>query len=336
MLPPAPALHALFTVVFLSLLALDSTHARAQAAQSEPQQDEREYQRTIARALQEYQLAHWDEAETLFARAHALKPSARTERGMGLAAFENRKYALAVSHLHAALVDTRRPLTARQRQEVERALEQASTFVARVSLAITPPDASLTLDGVPPVRSSDGALLLDPGEHELIASAPGHEQRSVRIEAAGGMQREVRIALRTFRQLNGGVAEPQAHGLRWTWAAAAGVPVFGALALGIWLSGQGELDTIADDCRAAGGCSDDEIAKRVDDAGLHGRATWTNVFLVLTVASAGTAATLFAIESGALEHERKPGDGTRAGAARRRGGTTVAVLPGAVSVQGRF
>lgn len=330
MLGPAPRLHSIVAVVFLSLLGLvgglGSSRARAQAAQPEPPADEREYQRTIALALQEYQLAHWDEAETLFARAHALKPSARTERGMGLAAFENRKYALAVSHLHAALVDTRRPLTARQRKEVERALAQASTFVARVTLAVTPADATLALDGGPPVRSSDGALLLDPGEHELSASAPGHEQRSVRIEAAGGMQRELQITLRTFSQLNGAVAEPQAHGLRWTWAAAAGVPVFGALALGFWLSGQDELDTIASDCRAAGGCSDDVVAKRVDDAGLRGHATATNVFLALAIASAGTAATLFAIESGALEHERKPTEAA----------TKVAVLPGAVSVRGRF
>jgi hypothetical protein len=321
-----PRLRPIVVVVFLSLLGLalglGSTRARAQTARAQP--DEREYQRTIALALQEYQLAHWDEAETLFARAHALKPSARTERGMGLAAFENRKYALAVSHLHAALIDGRRPLTARQRSEVERALAQASTFVARVTLALTPQDATLTLDGAPPVRSGDGALLLDPGEHELIASAPGHEQRSVRIEAAGGMQREVQIALRSFRQLNGGVAEQQApHGLRWTWAAAAGVPVFGALALGFWLSGQDELDTIASDCGAAGGCSDGEIAARVDDAGLHGHATWTNVFLALTIASAGTAATLFAIESGAAGDERGPS-------------AKLAVHPGAVSLSGRF
>jgi hypothetical protein len=306
------------------------SHARAQAAQSGPQTSlagerdvEREYQRAIATALSEYQLEHWDEAEALFARAHALKPSARTERGIGLAAFENRKYALAVSHLHSALVDSRRPLTARQRKEVERALAQASTFVARMTVSVEPQNAALTLDGGPLLLAADGELLLDPGEHELVASAPGHEQRSVRIEAAGGMRRAVQIRLRSFLQLNGEAAQAEQPGLRWTWVAAAGVPVFGALALGFWLSGQDQLDDIAAACRVKAGCSEGEIAQRVDHANLHAHATWTNVFLALTIAAGGSAATLFAIESGADGSERAPA-------------AAIVVAPGAVTVQGRF
>jgi len=282
----------------------------------------REYERTIRAALLEYQLGHWDEAAALFGRAHALNPSARTWRGLGLAAFESRNYALALGYMRAALADPRRPLTAEQRKELERASARAESFVARVVLALEPADATFALDGNPAQLDAHRELLLDPGDHELLISAPGHEQRSVMLRAAAGTSRRLAIALTPLSQQTAAAAEPEAGELRYTWVAAAGVPVFGALALGIWLSGQGELEDIEDECRAQGGCGDAEVARRADDAGLSSHATWTSVCLMLTGAAAGTAAALYLIESR---------DG-----AERTPSTTLSVGPGAVELRGHF
>jgi hypothetical protein len=229
-----------------------------------------------------------------------------------------------LAYMRAALADTRHPLTAAQRVEMERASERATGFVARVVLELEPADATFTLDGNPAQLDPQRELLLDPGEHELLVSAAGHEQRSVALRAAAGTSRTLAIRLTPLSALAAsGDSAAESAGLRLTWVAAASVPVFASLALGIWVGGQGELDDIERDCRAAGGCSDLEVARRVDDAGLDARATWTNVFLMLTVASAGTAGVLYVIESDGGGGERGPG-------------ATVGVGPGAVSLRGRF
>jgi hypothetical protein len=290
---------------------------------AEQRATKREYERTIRAALLEYQLAHWDEAAALFARAHALNPSARTLRGLGLAAFESRNYALALGYMRAALADPRRPLTREQRAELEQASARSASFVARVVLVLQPASATFTLDGNPAQLDAHQELLLDPGDHELLVSAPGHEQRSVLLRAAAGTSRRLAVALTPLSAPALTAAhEPEPGQLRYTWVAAAGVPVFGALALGIWLTGQGELGEIEDDCRAMGGCSEPEIARRADDAGLSSRATWTSVCLMLTGAAAGTAAALYLIESRAGD-ERAPS-------------ATLSVGPGAVALRGRF
>jgi hypothetical protein len=50
------------------------------------------YRETIAEALEEYQAQNYLEAYALFARAHALWPSARTFRGLGVVSFELHRY----------------------------------------------------------------------------------------------------------------------------------------------------------------------------------------------------------------------------------------------------
>lgn len=300
--------------------------AKPSAPTAEQRALKREYDRTIRAALLEYQLGHWDEAAALFARAHALNPSARTFRGLGLAAFESRNYALALGYMRAALRDTRRPLTAEQRRELERASARAEGFVARLVLALEPSNATFTLDGNPAQLDAHQELLLDPGDHELQLSAPGYEPRSMMLRAAAGTSRRLAVALAPLAQPGVGVATaagPERGELRYTWVAAAGVPVFGALALAIWLSGQGELSEIEDACRARGGCSDAEVSQRVDDAGLSSHETWTSVSLMLTGAAAGTAAALYLIES-------------HAGAEQRPPSTTLSIGPGAVELRGRF
>src|SRR5690349_4366426 len=81
-------------------------------AQPTPAAAQEDYDSTIRDALAEFEAGRYEEAATLFGRAHQQNPSARTHRGLGLAYFEARHYVLAVRHLRAALSDRRRALNA--------------------------------------------------------------------------------------------------------------------------------------------------------------------------------------------------------------------------------
>jgi hypothetical protein len=176
------------------------THAQAQAqAQA---QESGSYAALIRDAVTEYEAGHYEEAAALFAQAHAQSPSARTHRGLGLAYFEGRKYALAVKHLKAALGDRRRALTASQREEVDNALHHAEQFVVSVKLQLEPRDARVEIDGnLAPADERgarhDGALelQLDAGRHELVTRADGYVEDRRSIDAVAGSQLALEITL---------------------------------------------------------------------------------------------------------------------------------------------
>jgi tetratricopeptide (TPR) repeat protein len=156
--------------------------------------DDAEYDGLIRNALSEYDAGRYEEAAALFGRAHAISPNARTHRGLGLSFYEARKYALAVRHLRAALQDQRRPLTADMKSSAQKVLRQAEGFVATVHVALDPSDATLEVDGHP-AELEGNELLLDPGQHELIARAPDHAQERRIVEAISGSTSDLQLTL---------------------------------------------------------------------------------------------------------------------------------------------
>lgn len=95
---------------------------------------------------------------SLFEQAHAILPSARTFRGMGLASYQARKYVPAVGYLRAALSDTRKPLTPRFRQEAEAALRSSLGFVATFALHVKPEGAALSVNANGLTRSPNAVV----------------------------------------------------------------------------------------------------------------------------------------------------------------------------------
>lgn len=153
------------------------------------------YRAAIDDALREFELGNWNEALALFQRAHAIEPNARTLRGIGFCLFENRRYVDAMRHLEQAMVDTRSPLSQAQRSSTQQVLERASAFVAHVSVQVNPAEAHVLVDGKETSLGSSGALLLDPGEHELSASAPEYVARSLHVVLQSGKNEPVQLAL---------------------------------------------------------------------------------------------------------------------------------------------
>jgi len=156
---------------------------------------EAEYQELINYALEEYDRGSWEESAALFHRAHELAPSARTLRGLGLATYEARRYAESVRHLRAALTDKRRPLTDKQREEVEHTLERARLFVGHLFIDLSPKDAQLLINGRVTEPEPEGSYMVDSGFIDMEASAPGYVSASKRVRIAGGEQQRISLRL---------------------------------------------------------------------------------------------------------------------------------------------
>lgn len=164
----------------------------AHAQQAEPPA----YRELVRQGLQEFNRGNWPEAYAAFKRAHELFPNARTQRSLGVSAFEARRYVAALEHLEAALTDTRRPLTPEQRAEVASFIDRAMGYVARLSLTVTPADATIQVGAAAPVPvATTRELRLDPGPHDLLFSAPDHDPERLRVVVNAGERRELAIDL---------------------------------------------------------------------------------------------------------------------------------------------
>lgn len=195
------------TWLLLGALACTLAHARPAAAQSasptdvtESADDERarEYRQAVEGALAEYALEHYEEARTLFTRAHALEPNARTLRGLGMVEFELRHYVRAAELLEEALVSKVKPLTDEQRTSVEALLTRTRGFIGRYDLQVQPKVEPLTLelDGRRVPFDPEQTLPLEAGEHVLRISGPDVEPRELRLDVRGGQHQTLRIELR--------------------------------------------------------------------------------------------------------------------------------------------
>lgn len=151
-----------------------------------------EIQAVLVEAVREYDAGNYEEAYALFLRVHSLRPTARTERALGKTAFGLRRYREAVRWLAAALDDTRQPLTAEMRAEVDGFLLRARSFLGRYTLEVSPPNAAVEVDGAPLAERS---VELEIGDHDFIVRAPGHETTTRRVSVRGGENETVEIAL---------------------------------------------------------------------------------------------------------------------------------------------
>jgi len=238
------------------LVALGSAagaHAQADAAADEPERaDPAGYAALIDEALIEHQAGHFEEARTLFARAHAIFPNARTLRGMGMMEFELRDYAASAAHLEQALASHTRALTGELRESTAVLLARAEGFVGKLALAVEPPDARVLLDGVVVEVVPDRPLMLNFGDHTLELSAPGYERETRKVALRGGDAQSMRVELTPEGTGEGsGAASPVADGgpgdegpgaLPWVLVGAGGALMIGG---GVLLAiAQSDIDEV--------------------------------------------------------------------------------------------
>jgi tetratricopeptide (TPR) repeat protein len=291
-----------------------------------------EYRAVVARAIAEYDAGHWAEARSLFLQAHALLPSARTLRTLGMTSFELRSYARALQELQAALDDPRRPLPDDQRQQVAQLIEQTRAFVGRYRVRLAPKNAELLIDGAPRVLGQDGVLLLEVGGHELVARASGHSEIRRRLDVQGREDEQLVLELTSVQQspaarlatpapsvppaVGARVREkPQSPGGRlWTWAAAGTAVALSAASTVLWLVSDAKYDKKYQECTATKTCT----RANTDTSAISATQTAHQVTLGLAIAAGAGAVTLFFIEGKTQESPR------------------VAIGPGSLHVHGTF
>jgi hypothetical protein len=156
---------------------------------------EAEYQQLINYALEEYERGSWEESAALFRRAHELVPSARTLRGLGLTTYEARRYAESIRYLRGALTDARRPLTDKQREEVQATLDRARLFVGYLVVDLTPETAQLAINGRTPEPEPDGSFMVEGGWIDIEATAAEHAPQSKRVRIGGGERQRIVLHL---------------------------------------------------------------------------------------------------------------------------------------------
>jgi hypothetical protein len=201
-------------------LLLQSSRVRAEPAG---------YRSAIDEAISEFAAHRFDEARTLFLRAHGIFPNARTLRGLGLADFELRDYVACVQHLDAALRSDVRPLEQELRTETEALRARAAGFVGRLTLRAQPEASRLLVDGAQadwPVAP----LLLSFGTHTLELFAAGYEPERRSLLMAGGEERTLDVV---FQHPHAARADASSHDEHWyqspwLWVAVGVVVVAGA------------------------------------------------------------------------------------------------------------
>jgi tetratricopeptide (TPR) repeat protein len=181
----------LFSLMFLQTArAADSEASLASDGTESPA-----YRRAIKEGLAEYAALHFEEARSLFRRAHEINPNARTFRGLGMTSFELRDYVAAVRNLSAALKDSRKPLSPEQRKSSQDLLDRSRMLVDAYSLTVSPRNARVLIDGREPELDADRTLLLGVGLHNLEVSASGMIMRSLPINVRGGERKDLSVTL---------------------------------------------------------------------------------------------------------------------------------------------
>ncbi|MDB4985490.1 MAG: hypothetical protein JWN04_668 [Myxococcaceae bacterium] len=223
------------------------------------------YEEFVKRGVEEFDQSNWEEAHAMFSRAHALAPNARTWRGIGISAFELRRYVESIDALESSIADTRKPLSPEQREETAALLQRARDYVAVFELKLSPASTRLTVDGQP-TKPRDGELWLDPGTRSLLAQAPGYIDQREQLHANAGARETLVIALQrpaetaTARKSSAGPTQHDTHPTRpWTWSFAGAAVAVGATGIGLAVAtkhqhddlGQCSTNARGQDCAAA-------------------------------------------------------------------------------------
>ena len=265
-----------------------------------------EYRRAIDEAIAAFDGSDFARARAAFERAHALSPSARTYRGIGITAFRQGDFLAASSALRSALEDQRKPLTAEQRTEVTDLQTKAAERLGHVTIRVSPGTATVRLDGR--VVEAGREIEVTTGKHVFRGDRAGYlpveRERDVGAgapitvalelglrEAAPPARRDLAPAHPAPAPDEG--AAPSKHGERlWTWVALGAAPVLGAVSAGIWISGLSDANSI----KNCGGCSDEERALRSERAGLPAKETWTTITAVAAGAALAGGVVLYFVE----------------------------------------
>lgn len=138
----------------------------------------------------------WTEALILFVRLWRDRPTYDVALLLGQTELNLKQYRFAAEHLSYGIANFPPRDEPRTLERAKGMLELAKAAVATIELQVTPAGSEIVIDGQTagsaPVQNE---VFLDPGEHEISATAPGHRPAATTLSVEAGETRGVNLEL---------------------------------------------------------------------------------------------------------------------------------------------
>lgn len=141
----------------------------------------------------------WQDALREFEQARAIQATAPVLYNLGLAQRAVGRVRDARATFRTLIEQHGARLANDRRTEIQGYITDADAAVGRIELTISPANATVTIDGTPTAERSVEA---DPGRHEIVVSAPGHQQsrREVDLRRGSSATLDVRLEREEVRR----------------------------------------------------------------------------------------------------------------------------------------
>ncbi|WP_437956583.1 PEGA domain-containing protein [Sorangium sp. So ce119] len=262
---PMPGMRAALALAAGAAIALGGATARAQQPARDPVAAEALFK--AARALVDK--GDYAAGCPKFEASLELNPSASTMINIARCHEHEGKLATAWHDYHRALVLNRETAGEQRRRGLEELAQKGLAALEprvpklRVVVEGAPPRVEVQRDGTPlPAAALGDALPIDPGPHEIRASAPGHQAETRSVTLKEGETVTVELTLRPAAAAPSASAPVtaadtnEASGGRvptWAWiSGAAGIALVGA-SVGFLIDDLSAIDALRENCREAPG-----------------------------------------------------------------------------------
>ena len=142
---------------------------------------------------------NWAAAAERYAKSLALKRAAITLYSLGISHKNTGKLVEALVNLRAFLAEPSVPATQPYEVPARAAIAEIEPRIGRVRIELVPagvPGAVIALDGVSVPPAAYGMdRPVDPGDHELVGTAPDHDPTRVRLHVPEGSRQQVTVKL---------------------------------------------------------------------------------------------------------------------------------------------
>lgn len=239
-----------------------------------------EARRRYDRALELSDEGNYDEALLELQRAYALAPTYRLLYNLGVVSAAVHDYVKAIDYFNRYLSEGGFEIDPARITEVQGQLERMRARIAKVSIAVSIPNADVSIDDVSIGKSPIvGPLTINSGRHRISASLPGYFPATSVIEVAGNDNKTVSLTL-----LRATSAEKPSHPIPWlgwgiTAVLAGGTIVTGVLALNASSSYDNTVNTY--------GVSDSDVNSSYRK--MRALSVSSDILLVGTVIAAGVS-----------------------------------------------
>ena len=194
--------HKLLVVLLATLVAPQIVEARpkkkppkAPLGDSDAKPAQKEADRYFRSGVALYKEAKYSEALAEFQRAYEIAPHPLVLYNIAGCHRELSQYSEAVKAYTQFLAEGKGQVPAARLTAAQTELDSILARIARVTVTVTPDGATLLVDGAPIGTLVEMPLILSPGEHLLVAQAPGRKDSERRVRVASGDELTIELSL---------------------------------------------------------------------------------------------------------------------------------------------